>query len=163
MIGDESFKRQKINFGTQLPKTNKEIFLNGLDTNGKQVFQKIFDFADKEKLLIRWGAKGFSLNVPNKSEFIGLIFGYPLNCPYDQSIITGFRQIEKKIADSESIVKLFSNGIEQLNLFTIKVGYLGNNELKWKIDTVDNQKVEQFIELLRKIVDLIRKKMAYTQ
>jgi len=160
VIGDESFIRKKVNSGAQLPKTNKKIFLSGLDTNGKKVFQRIFDFADKEKLLIRWGAKGFSLNVQNKSEFIGLIFGYPLNCPYNQSIITGFRQIEKKIADSDSIVKLFSIGIEELNLFTIQVGYLGNNELKWKIDSVDNQKIDQLIELLKKIVDMIRDKIA---
>lgn len=163
VIGDESFIRQKVSSGEKFPKTNKETFLSGLDAYGKKIFQRIFEFADKEKLLIKWGAKGFSLNVQNKSEFIGLIFGNPLNSPFKQSIITGFGQIAKKIADSESIVKVFRNGIEQLKLFNLQISFLGYNELKWKIDSVDIDKIEQLIELLKKIVDLIRDKIASTQ
>lgn len=159
VIGEEYFIKQKSKSNTQLNKTNKEIFFNALDENGRKVFSKLFDYIEKENLLIRWGSKGFSLNVPNGSEYIGIIFGYPLNCPYGQSIITGFEQIRKKLIDSEEIVKRFQDDIKYLNLFNIPVGYLGNDELKWKIGKIEDEKIDKLIEILSKIVKMIREKL----
>lgn len=163
IVGDETFIKQKVSSNAQLPKNDKETFMSNLDSNGKKVLKRIFEFSDKEKLLIRWGAKGFSLNVPNKSEFVGLCFCYPQNCPYNQSIITGFRQIEKKIGNSSDIISYYEDELNKLGLFNTKVGFFGKHELKWQIDAVSEQKIDSFINLLTKIANLVIERIKNNQ
>jgi len=61
----------------------------------KFVFKKIFDFANKENLMFRWGSKGFSLNLPFDNGFVGLCFGYPPTSVFKQSIYTGFEEMKE--------------------------------------------------------------------
>jgi len=130
VIGDENFIRQKVNSNAQLPKTNKEIFFSNLDNNGKKVFTKLFEFIENKKLLLRWGSKGFSVNVTNKSDFIGILMGWPINSPWGQSIATGFGQIEKKLDNGQPIVHFYKTEIEKLKLFDQSVNFFSNPELK---------------------------------
>ena len=103
IVGDEEFIRTKINSSAQLPKTNKEKFIVELDKYGKLVFESLFEFAEKEKLLFRWGSKGFSLNKTFKNGFVGLCFGYPPSSVFKQSIYSGFEEINKKVNNSDSV------------------------------------------------------------
>ena len=61
IVGDEEFIRTKASSSSPLPKTDKSKFMSELDIIGKEVFNALFDFADKEGLSIRWGSKGFSV------------------------------------------------------------------------------------------------------
>ena len=93
VVGDEEFLRTKISSSAQLPKTDKAKFIKTLDNNGKLLFESLFKFAEQEKLIFRWGSKGFSLNQTFNSGFVGLCFGYPPNSVYKQSLYTGFEEI----------------------------------------------------------------------
>lgn len=158
IVGEENYiKQQTKSAPSQI--TDKDTFLNSIDKNGELIFNRLFDLAEKENFLLRWGAKGFSFNVTIDNEFIGLFFGYPPNCPYKQSIITGFKQIEKKINASNEIIDYYKTEIDKLNIFNKKVGYLGTNELKWIIDNkTDNQALDKFIDLILEISKRIKEK-----
>lgn len=45
--------------------------------------------------MLRWGSKGFSLNLIFDDGFVGLCFGYPPTSVFKQSIYTGFEEITK--------------------------------------------------------------------
>ena len=77
IIGEESYIKGEVKSKTQLPKVNEITFLESVDENGKEVFERIFKFAESNGLSCRWGSKGFSLNLPIESSFVGLCLGYP--------------------------------------------------------------------------------------
>lgn len=156
VVGDENFIRQKVSSSTQLPKTTKEEFLSNLDNNGRRVFTRIFEFIDEQNLLIRWGSKGFSANVKNKSEFVGVFFGWPINAPWGQAIATGFGQIEKKIDSSQSINHFYRTEIKKLNLFDERVFFFRHEELRWSIKPVDDNKLDELIKVFGKVVQLVK-------
>jgi len=159
VIGNENFLRQQVRSNTQLPKTTKESFLANLDNNGRIVFVKLFEFIDNNKLSIRWGSKGFSANVTNKSDFIGIFFGYPINSPWGQSIATGFGQIEKKLENNQSVIRFYREEIEKLKLFNESANFFSSQELKWKISTVNEIQLNELIQILGKVVELVRNEM----
>ena len=152
VVGDEEFIRQKVKSETQLPKTNKTSFLNSLDNNGRIVFKKLFEFAYREKLMFRWGSKGFSLNFPFDSGFVALCFGYPPNSVFKQSIYTGFEEITKKINNSEKLISDF-----KLNLNNLKYFEEAKSNLKWLISKKYSEKeIEKYIEILKSMIEQIK-------
>ena len=157
VVGEENYiKKQTKSAPGQ--KTDKETFLGSLDENGSTVFNRLFDLAEKEGYVLRWGAKGFSFNIPIDNDLIAIFFGYPPNCPYKQSIITGFKQIGKRF-DNNEIVDYYKSELDKLNIFNRKVGYLGTNELKWSIDRkVNNQTLEDFIHIILEITKRIKQR-----
>jgi len=115
VVGDDEFLKQKVKSETQLPKINRNSFIDSLDNNGKIVFEKLFEFADKEKLMFRWGSKGFSLNLPFDNGFVALCFGYPPNSVFKQSLYTGFEEITKKTNNPEKLINIFKAELSRLN------------------------------------------------
>ena len=152
IVGDEEFIRQKVKSDKQLPKTNINNFTDSLDENGKIVFKKLFEFAEKEKLMIRWGSKGFSLNVPFDNGFVALCFGYPPDSVFKQSIYTGFEEIAKKINTSEKIISEFKLKLNKLkNLVSAK------SNLKWVITKEPSlTEIESFIEIIKNLLEQIK-------
>ena len=159
VIGDENFIRQKVNSNAQLPKTTKEIFLSNLDNNGKKVFTRLFEFIDKNKLSIRWGSKGFSANVTNKSDFIGIFFGWPINSPWGQTVATGFGQVEKKLEKNQSIINFYKTEIDKLNLFNEPANFFSSQELKWNIKNINENQLDELIKILEKVAELVKDEM----
>lgn len=158
IVGEENYIKQQPKSAPS-QKTDIDTFLKSIDKYGKPVFTKIFELVDNNDIILRWGAKGFSFNVSVDGELIGVFFGYPPNCPYKQSIITGFKQIEKKVKDSDDILDFYKNEIAKLNIFNKKVGYLGTNELKWMIDNqVNSNTIDKFIDIITEISNRIKKK-----
>jgi len=160
IVGDEDYYKGGKPVSGKIQKTDKETFLNNIDKNGQEVFARLFDFAERENLLIRWGNKGFSLNVKEENVFVGFLFGYPLDCPYSQSVITGFKQIEKKTPDSATIIGYYRSEIQKLDLFTENVGFFGNPELKWLINRpVNQEKINRFMGILAEMVKKIKQQL----
>lgn len=153
VIGEEEFIRQKVQ-SVSLPKVDEKQFLSSLDKNGLAVFQQIFEFAKLEGLNIRWGSKGFSLNVELDAGFVGLFFGYPPSSVFKQSIYTGFEEITKKVNNSEEIIKLYKERLENLGYF-IKA----KSNLKWLIDKVYSESdVTHFLDVIAKVIIKIKEK-----
>ena len=152
VVGDEEFIRGKINTSAQLPKTDREAFFNSLDSNGKAFFSAVFKFAEEEQLLIRWGSKGFSLNVVFENAFVGLCLGYPPHCVFKQSIYTGFEEITKKVNNAEEIIKEYQEKIKTFGEFV-----QAKSNLKWIITReYDEKYITRFLNILSETVVKIR-------
>jgi len=151
VVGDEEFIRQKVKSETQLPKTTQDKFIETLNENGKFIFNRLFDFANNENLLLRWGSKGFSLNLPFENGFVGICFGYPPTSVFKQSIYTGFEEITKKVNNPEKVISNFRNELKTQKNFE----EAGKN-LKWVITKKSETEINNFIETLRKMVEQIK-------
>ena len=152
VVGDEEFIRQKVKSDTQLPKTNKNSFIDSLDENGKIVFGKLFEFAEKNKLMFRWGSKGFSLNVSFENGFVALCFGYPPHSVFKQSIYTSFNEIEKKVNNSEKIIDTFKIELEKLKKFEN-----AKSNQKWVITKkYSEEEIEQFLVVIKSLIEQIK-------
>ena len=151
VVGDEEFIRQKVNSETQLPKTTQSKFIETLNENGKFVFKRLFDFANKENLLLRWGSKGFSLNLSFENGFVGLCFGYPPTSVFKQSIYTGFEEITKKVNNPEKIISDFRTELKSQKNFEVA----GKN-LKWLITKKSEAEINNFMGTLKTLVEKIR-------
>ena len=115
-------------------------------------FKKLFEFADKENLMFRWGSKGFSLNLPFDNGFVALCFGYPPNSVFKQSLYTGFEEITKKTNNPEKLINIFKTELSKLKYFEN-----AKSNLKWVISKqYSDNEVENYIEILRTIMEQIK-------
>lgn len=153
VIGEDEYKKQEIK-SASLPKVNENEFIKSLDKNGQKVFAKLFEFAKSKKLTFIWGSKGFSLNVNFNDEKIALLFGYPPTSVFKQSIYTGFENIIRKVENSNKIVEVYKNKLENTGFFITA----GDN-IKWGINKDYNDKeIQNFLDILMEIIDLIIEK-----
>jgi len=154
VVGEDTFIRSdSIKSTAQLPKADETKFFDSLDSFGKPVFQQLFDFAKSNGLLIRWGSKGFSINVKINDGFVGLCFGYPPQSVFKQSIYTGFEEIRKKVINSDSIIELYKTELAKTNKFIS-----AKSNLKWIVDKpTDKNDIGDFLTILKLIIDKIHK------
>ena len=151
VVGEEEFIRHKVQSAT-LPKVDEKKFRKSLDKNGLKVFTRIFHFAKKNKLLFRWGSKGFSLNLALDNGFVGLFFGYPPDSVFKQSIYTGFEEIMKKVNSPEEIVNYYRSNIEKLGYFVP-----AKSNLKWVIDQdYTDEHIDKFLKIIEEIISKIK-------
>jgi predicted DNA-binding protein YlxM (UPF0122 family) len=154
VVGEENFIKSEVKSTAQLPKVDEKTFLESLDKNGKVVFEKIFEFAKSNDLFLRWGSKGFSLNLPIENGFVGLCFGYPPDSVFKQSIYSGIEEITKKVNDYESIVEYYKKALEKTGFFEP-----AKSNLKWVINkSVDNDRIMGFLNVLTELVSKIKEK-----
>jgi translation initiation factor 2 beta subunit (eIF-2beta)/eIF-5 len=153
VVGEEEFIRQKVQ-SASLPKVDEKQFLNSLDKRGLEVFQQIFEFAKQKGLMLRWGSKGFSLNVELDTGFVGLFFGYPPSSVFKQSIYTGFEEITKKVNNPEEIIEFYKKHLENLGYFV-----KAKSNLKWLIDKEYSENdVKQFLSIIKEVISKIKER-----
>lgn len=152
IVGEEEFLRTSINSIGQLPKTDRNKFIANLDDNGKFLFESLFKFAEQEKLIFRWGSKGFSLNLPFSHEFVCLLYGYPQNSVYKQSIYTGFEEIRKKINHADSVIDFYKSELERFGKFE-----QARSNLKWVINkNITTLEIENYMVILKRVIEKIK-------
>ncbi|MDL2274877.1 endonuclease NucS [Desulfosarcina sp. OttesenSCG-928-G10] len=121
VVGDESSNIEEVT-SVSLPKITKEKFINALDTVGKKIFARLFTMADEKSLLVKWGTKGFSLNVKKNNDQIPICQGYPPQSFYQQAIrITseGKYGFLNKVSISESVMKPLFSEAQNSGLFQL--------------------------------------------
>ena len=95
----------------------------------EKAFTVLLDFAKENDLFVRWGTKGFSLNVRLETDFVGLCCGYPPNSVYRQSIYIVIEEIRKKVKNGDEIILDYKKMLSSFNHFiSAKSNY------KWIID-----------------------------
>lgn len=153
VVGDEEYIKTIIGSSAQLPKTDKEKFVTSLDKTGKFVFDALLKFAEQEKLIFRWGSKGFSLNKPFNNSFVGLCFGYPPNSVYKQSIYTGFEEIRKKVNNHDSIIDYYESELGKFGNFE-----QAKSNLKWVLNKeITTTEINKYLVILRQVIEKIEK------
>lgn len=153
IIGIAKQKQQSIKLNSQ--KINREIFLSNLTENGRILFSLLFDFADSNDLFLRWGTKGFSLNIKTegKSSLLGICYGYLPNSIYKQTIYTGFEAINKKVENSDKILEFYKNKIKDTTNFE-----LGGKDYKWLINEKSAiEEMNNFIEILKEVIEKVER------
>ena len=153
VVGEESFIKSDINSSAQLPKVDEKKFLDSLDKNGKAVCEKLFDYAKNNNLLLRWGSKGFSMNLSLENGFVGLCFGYPPSSVFKQSIYSGFEEINKKVNNPEQIVEYYKAELEKTGCFEP-----ARSNLKWIIRKTENRdEIDKFLAIITELAERIKK------
>ena len=92
---DEYKKRQA--------RTNELEFMESLNEHGMIAYRRVLALGDQEGMRIRWGTKGFSLNVVSDGAHVPACFGYPPSA-YNQQIYTEFASIIRKSNVPQSAV-----------------------------------------------------------
>ena len=90
VVGAEHARLQ----ATARPKrVTRAEFLESCDDNGRAVFARILDLADRKGMSTRWGTKGFSMGVDLGSTRGIVCYGYPPASRSGQTFYTGLDQV----------------------------------------------------------------------
>lgn len=153
VIGQTMGAQIKKGIGKKEALLDQDSFLNEVDDSGKVFFLNLFQFAENNGLIIKWGTKGFSLNIKIKDTLISLLQGYSNLSRYGQSMFSTMGSISKKIKDGDELVQQYLNIIELENFN--KVG----NGFGYKIDSKINEKeLQAFNAFLSKFIISIKEK-----
>jgi len=141
VVGKEPIKKGPIKTESR-PTTTKDKILADLDENALPIFRAVFNFAEKNKLPLRWGSVGFSLSAVVDDTFVPFIMGFPKSSAFSQMIYTNRHTVIKKIEKGEELFESFKNELIETGLFE-KAG----NDLKYVIREKPSK--EQIENLLR--------------
>lgn len=154
VIGQTIEAQSKKSTPPREPLLNEKTFIEYLDATGKEFFDEFFKFIKQNNLQIKWGTKGFSLNVEKEGKLVSILQGYTQLSAYKQSIFSTANSISNKIKNGDQIASKFVNNSLKLNDF-YKVG----NGFKFNIDrNLNNDEWEQFEKILFILVKDIDKK-----
>lgn len=152
-VGEDDIVKVKVESSSS-PRIDKEQYIKELDDNGIRVFVLLDHFIEKNKMLIRWGSKGFSANYQNENSFVGMFFCYPKNSVFKQSIYTGFEEISKKVNESESVIAFYEKELAGIGIFQKT-----STNYKCLInDKITNDKIEEFLGIVVKVMSMISEK-----
>ena len=82
-------------FKRRQSRTNELEFLDSLNENGTIVYERVLALGKQDGMRIKWGLKGFSLNVVSNGALVVVCYGYPPSA-YNQSIYTDFDLVLRK-------------------------------------------------------------------
>ena len=153
VVGREPKRVKQVSSGS-LPVVSQDAFLESLDENGKVIFEKLLQYAEKNSLPIHWGTKGFSMNVDKDGVHVAICYGYPPNAVFKQSIYTalvGRGGFLKKLDVSEADIQHLWSDAQDTGLFQS-----AGRELKVVIDRkLSIDEIESIIKWLKKVVETI--------
>jgi len=153
VVGRELTKPNRIVSGS-LPIISQQDFMDSLDENGREVFERLLDFAQQKSMPIHWGTKGFSVNIDLGVTHVPICYGYPPDCVFKQSIYTalvGAGGIAHKM--SENVARHVFTETESTGLFRP-----AGRELKCLIDhKLSEEELTKLLSWYEKVVDIIIK------
>ena len=120
VVGEESRRPVQVSSESQ-PSVTEEQFLGSCDENGRAVFSRILEWARERTMPIRWGVKGFSMNVDLGETHVPVCFARPpTDLVHKQSIYTAFEgqgRIKAKAAIPEQVIKTLQGKAAAIDLF----------------------------------------------
>ena len=90
-------------FKRRRSRTNELEFLESLNDNGTVVYERVLALGKQDRMRIRWGLKGFSLNVVSNEALAAVCQGYPPSA-YNQNIYTDFDSLLRKSSIPQAVV-----------------------------------------------------------
>ena len=142
---DEYKKRQA--------RTNELEFMESLNEHGMIAYRRVLALGDQEGMRIRWGTKGFSLNVVSDGAHVPVCFGYPPSA-YNQQIYTEFGSIIRKSNVPQGAVDALRQ--EALNTGLFKPAGKGT-DLSCQTDLpLDESQLDALSGWLALVIDKIR-------
>jgi hypothetical protein len=108
-IGRTADAQSKKGMAGPTARTSRETFLSHWEGRGREVYQRLLDFAQEHGLVINWGIKGFSMNVPVNGQKVSLLEGHRPDM-YQGNLIY-FGGILSKVHDYEPIISFYTEEI----------------------------------------------------
>ncbi|PKL66714.1 MAG: hypothetical protein CVV28_09960 [Methanobacteriales archaeon HGW-Methanobacteriales-1] len=133
------------------PLLNKDTFFDLIDENGKLIFSELFKLALENHMVMKWGTKGFSLNVEIGGKTVSLLQGYSALAKYDQCILSTNSHIINKVNDGDKIVEDYLKITELKNFDKNKYDFI--YKINQKIGQND---LEEFKSILSKTISSIK-------
>lgn len=131
LFGDQSAqinqyeRKAAAEFKSRQNRTNELEFLESLDDNGKVVYERILLLGKQEGMRIKWGSKGFSLNVVVEADSVVVCYGYPLTSVFRQSFYTDFGMVSRKADLTQEMMDTIRTDALNTGLFELTDN--GNN------------------------------------
>jgi len=114
VVGREHARSQ----ATVPPKrVTREKFLESCDDNGRAVYARILDLADRQSMTVRWGPKGFTIGSGVDGTRVIVCYAYSPRSSYKQTLYTalfdkrGFRKIQAPEAGEQLHAKANRTGL----------------------------------------------------
>jgi len=143
VVGEEPMGGRAVSTAV-LPRTDERTFLAAVEDFARPVFQAVLALADAPAL-IRWGQRGFSLNVEVEGRRVALCYGYPPASVYGQSLYTAFSEVERNVADASDLTDAFRERLAETGLFSP-----AGRAMRWRIDSAcDPEQIALVTALLR--------------
>lgn len=140
-------------FKKRQSRTNEEEFFDSLDENGKTVYGSVLALGKKRGMRIKWGLKGFSLNVESKGALIVVCYGYPPSA-YNQNIYTDFDSVLRKSNVPPEDVEALRDNALKTGLF--EPAGRGNNFVCRTDRNWDEAELDKLMGWLNTVVEHIR-------
>lgn len=156
VVGNEATAPTKVTSASG-PIISEGMFMTTLDSNGKQVFGRLLEWAKANSFPIHWGTKGFSLNVSLQGIHVAFCFGYPPNSVWHQSLysaLVGRGGLLSKVDISEEEIKALAAEAENSGLFQP-----AGRELKALISReFTSEEMEWLVSWLMKLTQVIQER-----
>ena len=82
-------------YQTHRAQADEREFMDSLNGPGRRLYRRVLDLGRRDGMLIKWGRKGFSLNVLVNNKNIAVCFGYPPSTR-NQALYTGLAVIDQR-------------------------------------------------------------------
>lgn len=134
-------------------RTDEFQFLESLNGPGRRFYERVLALGRPDDMLVRWGQKGFSLNVLANGKTIGICYGYPPSA-YNQGLYTAFADIKDKSPISSDAISTLRSDALATGLFT-PAGR--GHELRCATDNhLDEQQLTGVVDWLAGVTATIR-------
>jgi hypothetical protein len=97
-------------------RTNEMEFMDSLNEAGAVIYGRVLALGNLEGMRVRWGTKGFSLNVVSGGAMVPVCFGYPPSA-YNQQMYTEFSSIVQKSNVPQEAVDALRQDARDTGLF----------------------------------------------
>ena len=97
-------------------RTNEIEFLESLNDNGRIVSERVLALGKRDRMRIKWGLKGFSLNAISSGALAVVCYGYPPSA-YNQNIYTDFDLVLKNTNVPQDAVEALRTDALNTGLF----------------------------------------------
>ena len=97
-------------------RTNELEFIDSLNEHGIVIYRRVLALGDQEEMRVKWGTKGFSLNVVSNGTLIPMLYGYP-PAAYNQRIYTEFGLVTQKANVPQDVIDALREEALETGLF----------------------------------------------
>ena len=97
-------------------RTNDLEFMESLNEHGITVYRRVLDLGSREGMRVRWGTRGFSLNVVSNGTLTPMCYGYP-PVAFNQRLYTEFGLIAQKGNVPQEVVETIRKEALDTGLF----------------------------------------------
>lgn len=146
-------KEAASEFKRRQNRTSELEFLESLDDDGRAVYERILVLGKQKGMRIKWGSKGFSLNVVVEGDSVVLCYGYPLTSVFRQSFYTDFGMVSRKADLTQEMMDVLRTEALDTGLFELTDN--GNNLVCRTQRTWDETELTTVVNWLRAVAQRI--------